>query len=122
MTHYFLYKHGPIADLGKWIEQYVIGEWSAGWQGKVKSKGWMSVRAAIAAIERNESLSVLLRDCIAFGGDVDTVATIALAAASCSDEYIQDLPRHLIDGLENGPFGREYLQQLDVQILSLVRG
>jgi ADP-ribosylglycohydrolase len=44
-------------------------------------------------------LSELLKDCIAFTGDVDTVATIALAAASCSEEITQDLPAHLIENL-----------------------
>jgi ADP-ribosylglycohydrolase len=46
-------------------------------------------------------------------------AAIALAAASCSDEIIQDLPAHLIAGLENGPYGRDYIIELDRQLMNV---
>lgn len=49
------------------------------------------------------------------------MGAIALAAASCSVEVVQDLPTHLIDGLENGTYGRDYLRQLDRQLMSLVQ-
>lgn len=120
-THYFLYRLGPKDHLGQFLEGQVPGPWSAPWVGKVGAKGWMSVRAAITAVVRNDRLSALLKDCIAFTGDVDTVATIALAAASCSDEYEQDLPAELIAGLENGPYGRDYLTALNERLLALVR-
>ncbi|HAJ63104.1 MAG TPA: ADP-ribosylglycohydrolase, partial [Cyanobacteria bacterium UBA8543] len=113
MSHYFIYKLGSKSELGKFLEEHVVGEWSNPWQGEVRSKGWMSVRAAITAVMRNDSLSELLKDCIAFTGDVDTVAAIALAAASCSDEITQDLPEHLITGLENDSYGRDYITALD---------
>jgi ADP-ribosylglycohydrolase len=119
MSHYFLYRLGPKAGLGDFLQSEVAGPWSAPWEGKVGSKGWMSVRAAITAVMRNQRLSDLLRDCIAFSGDVDTVATIALAAASCSAEYEQDLPENLVAMLENGPYGRDYLLELDRQLLAL---
>ena len=78
----------------------------------------MSVRAAITAVARNDTLSGLLVDCIAFTGDVDTVAAIALAAAACSREYEQDLPENLVLTLENGPFGRDYLVDLDRTLMA----
>jgi ADP-ribosylglycohydrolase len=119
MTHYFLYDLGPRQDLGRFIENMVPGQWSVPWMGTVKSKGWMSVRAAITAVQRNTSLARLLLDCVAFQGDVDTVATIALAAASCSQEYTNDLPGRLVAELENGPYGRDYLVELDRRLLAL---
>lgn len=120
MSHYFIYKLGLKRELGTFLENHVVGEWSKPWQGVVKSKGWMSVRAAITAVMRNDSLSELLKDCIAFTGDVDTVAAIALAAASCSEEITQDLPEHLIAGLENNPYGKDYIIALDRKLMSLV--
>ena len=33
-----------------------------------------------------------------------------------SGEIAQDLPRYLIEGLENGPFGRDYLVELDEKL------
>ena len=118
MSHYFLYHLGPKRVLGAFLEQHMPGEWSAPWRGKVKSKGWMSVRAAITTLTEQDRMSALLQACIDFSGDVDTVAAIALAAGSCSAEITQDLPEHLIFQLEAGPYGREYLIELDKQLFS----
>jgi enoyl reductase-like protein len=127
MSHYFIYRLGAKRKLGKFLESYVSREWSKPWEGNVKSKGWMSVRAAITAVMRNDSMSELLQDCIAFTGDVDTVAAMptagyayALAAGSCSEEISQDIPHHLVTDLENGAYGRDYLISLDKQLMSLV--
>jgi ADP-ribosyl-[dinitrogen reductase] hydrolase len=122
MSHYFIYGLGPKAQLGEFLETHVAGphRWSQPYKGKVKSKGWMSFQAAITAISRNDTMSSLLKDCIAFTGDVDTVATIALGAASHSREITQDLPQHLIDNLENGPYGQAYLLNLDDQLKYLI--
>jgi ADP-ribosyl-[dinitrogen reductase] hydrolase len=119
MTHYFLYNLGPKERLGEFLESQVPGPWAYPWVGKVGSKGWMSVRAAATAVTRNSSLKDLLIDCVSFSGDVDTVAAIALAAAACSAEYSKDLPQTLLETLENGPFGRDYLKRLDAQLLAI---
>src|SRR5262249_10524723 len=106
MSHYMIYSLGPKQKLGGFLQSQVPGQWAAPWEGKVGSQGWMSVRAAVTAVMRNDKLSELLKDCVAFTGDVDTVATVAMAAAACSGEYEQDLPEALVQGLENGPYGR----------------
>jgi len=118
MSHYFLYDRGPKAELGAWLEGNVMGHpWNEPWTGKVGAKGWMSVRAAVTAVMANESLTALLRDCIAFGGDVDTVATVALAAASNSREYTNDLADELTWGIEGGRYGRDHLVELDARLM-----
>jgi hypothetical protein len=123
MTHFFLYDRGSKRDLGAFLEEYVPGHrWGDGWSGSVGPKGWMSVRAAVGAVTAHDRLSDVLRASVAYTGDVDTVATIALAAASGSREVEQDLPRNLVDGLENGAYGRDYLKHLDAQILARVPG
>ena len=106
--------------MGRFLEAHVPGEWARPWQGKVKTKGWMSVRAALTALMASSCMSELLRDCIAFTGDVDTVAAIALAAGSCSVEIEHDLPENLVLQLENGSYGREYLLALDQRLLAPV--
>jgi ADP-ribosyl-[dinitrogen reductase] hydrolase len=88
-------------------------------RGKVGPDGLAAVRAAITALMAETSMSGLLRRCVDFGGDVDTVAAVALGAASCSPDYAQDLPTALHDGLENGPWGKDYLRELDSRLLSL---
>jgi ADP-ribosylglycohydrolase len=121
MAHYCIYRLGPRAEVGQFLEAYVPGEWTDPWRGKVGSKGWMSVQAAVTALVRNQRMTTLLHDCIEFGGDVDTVATIALAAGSCCAEMEQDLPDHLVAGLENGAYGRDYLVALDRQLMARVQ-
>jgi ADP-ribosyl-[dinitrogen reductase] hydrolase len=117
MSHYLLYELGPKNQLGEFLMKHVDGQWNVKWHGEVGPKGWMSVRAAITAVQENDSLSEILRAAIGFTGDVDTVATIALGSASCSAEVVDDLPRHLLDDLENGNFGRDYLMALDKSLL-----
>ncbi len=121
MTHYFLHRLGPKDDLGAFLEKHVAGHWTESWKGKVKAKGWMSVHAAVTAIRNSESMSGLLRACIAFSGDVDTVAAIALAAGAHCQEVDQDLPNNLVVTLENQKYGRDYLSAMDKQLLSFVR-
>jgi len=117
MAHYFRYRLGPAASLGEFLCAHVPGQWDVPWHGKVGPKGWMSVRAAITAVVGSHGLSEVLRRSVDFTGDVDTVAAIALAAGSCSDELEPDLPGHLVEGLENGPYGRDYLAALDQRLL-----
>jgi len=113
MTYFCVHKIGPKQWLPMFLENHVPGQWLLPWSGKVGERGLESVRAAVTALVRNWRLSDLLKDCIAFTGDVDTVATLALAAASCCIEYDQDLPPELVLKLENGPYGRDYLAALD---------
>jgi ADP-ribosyl-[dinitrogen reductase] hydrolase len=118
MTHYFLYNLGPKKELGTFLEEHVSGRWATPWTGTVKSQGWMSVQAAATALIRNDTMRNVLKTCIQFSGDVDTVAAIALAAGSCSPEIAQDIPAHLVDGLENGQYGRDYIRRLDTQLMA----
>lgn len=119
MAHYFIYEVGPKSQLGFFIEKYVPGDWCMQWKGFVSVKGIECVRAAITAVVESEKLSEVLRRCISFGGDVDTVAAIAMGPASCCKELEQDIPANLVDGLENGPFGREYIINLDKKLMAL---
>jgi ADP-ribosyl-[dinitrogen reductase] hydrolase len=122
-VHYCNFELGPVSDVGRWIDLQLrsnggLGGWARPWRGKVGARGWMSVRAALTAITTRSSLSQILRSCVAFTGDVDTVATVALAAASRSPQIIGDLPHVLLRDLENGPYGRGYLWDLDARLLS----
>ena len=116
-AHYFLYDLGSKDQLKDFLMTHTPPRiWEYPMPSKVKAKGWMSVRAAVTAIMRNDDLAALLQDCVNFRGDVDTVATIALGAASASREYDHNLPEILIEMLENGPFGRDYLMELDAKL------
>ncbi|TWP53316.1 ADP-ribosylglycohydrolase family protein [Lentzea tibetensis] len=120
-VHYCHHELGPFAETQNWVAGVLGAQWAKPWHGKVGSKGWMSVRAALTALTTGRSLSEILRTCVAYTGDVDTVATIALAAASRSAQVVQDLPDALVNDLEDGEFGRAYLVRLDDALLATVR-
>jgi ADP-ribosylglycohydrolase len=122
-SHYFLHRHGPRERLGRFLAAAVPGPgaWDEPWSGRVGAQGWMSVRAAVTAIQQHGSLSEILRASVAFTGDVDTVAAIAMGAASCAEDVEQDLPQALVDALEDGPYGRCYLQDLDERLTAVYR-
>ena len=116
-AHYFIYDVGPKADLAKWLEKTVPGyPWSTPWVGKVSTNGIECVRAAITAILGNDGLKSILKASVGFTGDTDTVAAIAVACASESKEIKQDLPDALINGLEDGQYGKKYLMELDEKL------
>jgi ADP-ribosylglycohydrolase len=120
MAHYFAHRVGATDGLAEFVSDHVPGDWARPWRGRVSMSGVDCVRAALTAVSTYRSLADLLRGCVAYGGDVDTVATIALAAASWSVDYTHDLPAVLIDGLEAGTYGRALLEDLDRQLAALV--
>ncbi|OJJ19169.1 hypothetical protein BKI52_20365 [marine bacterium AO1-C] len=118
-SHYCVYEVGDLADLGKFVESHVKGDWHTPYKEFVGQKGWMSVRAAFTAMQNHTNLSDMLKACIAFTGDVDTVATIALGACANLPSIENNLPDHLYQQLEAGNYGLEYLQQLNAKLLKL---
>ena len=116
-VHYCHHELGPLRDVTGWISDVTGVNWTRPWSGKVGPKGEMAVRAALTALAGE-----LLRRCVAFTGDVDTVATIALAAASRSSEVADDLPMALFKNLERGPYGFPYLYDLDRRLLAAMSG
>ena len=114
MCHYFCHDVGPRRDLAAFLNQHVpVQEWGEPYKGDIGAFGLDAVRAVLTAVTRNDTLPDLLIDCVEFGGDVDTVATIAMAAAAYAKDIDQSLPQTLWDGLENGEYGRDYLAELD---------
>lgn len=123
-VHYCHHRVGPLSEVARWIdgilpEDVGHGGWALPWSGKVGPQGWMSVRAALTVLSGGGGLARMLHAAVALTGDVDTVATIALAAASRSPEVTQDLPPVLWRDLENGEFGRDYLAALDERLLHI---
>jgi ADP-ribosyl-[dinitrogen reductase] hydrolase len=116
MTHFFVYGYGNRLDMASFVDAYVPGPWETPRTTPVGPKGVNAVHAAIQAVMMHDSLSGILKQCVDFGGDVDTVATIALGAASWCRTIKKDLPSHLVENLEDGPWGKGYLQKLDERV------
>jgi ADP-ribosylglycohydrolase len=114
MTHYCARRLGPKAELGSFLERVVPGHpWAAPKRDWITVEGLDCARAAVTVVREAASLKDALIRSIAPGGDVDTVAAIALFAGSLCRELDDDLPRELYEGLENGPFGLTYLDAMD---------
>lgn len=117
-VHYCHHDLGPVSEASAWIQRQLSTDWATPWRGKVGVTGEKCVRAALTALTTGSGLSEILRTCVAFEGDTDTVATIAIAAASRSGQIAHDLPEVLVENLENGTYGRDYLAALDTELLA----
>ena len=121
MGHFFTYQLGEKASLPDFLGQDLPGyDWHALWQGEVPCHGISTVQAALTAILSTDNHADLLRHCIAYTGDVDSVATIALAAASGSPAFTRNLTASLWSGLENAAFGRDALREIESRLLNAI--
>jgi ADP-ribosyl-[dinitrogen reductase] hydrolase len=118
LAHCCAYDVTSLEEMPDWIASRVEGGFGAPWVGEVGPKGWMSVRAAITAVRSARTLTDVLRASVDFGGDVDTVAAVAMSAASLSPRITDDLDPALYDGLEDGPYGKRYLAALEARLFA----
>jgi ADP-ribosylglycohydrolase len=123
MSHYFIYNCGPLKDIDEWLSGFdlittpILEPWDG---SKVEALAIPCVRAARTAIFNNKTLSGILKECVSYAGDTDTVACIALSIAANCKEIVNDLPECLYSGLENMSYGRDYLIDLDNKLKAAV--
>jgi len=116
MGHALLHEAAPVAALPRIVLARTGFALRADWRDEVACDAIETLHAVNTALQRHRGMAALLRDCAAFGGDVDTVGAIALGLASLAAEYANDLPQALHDGLEDGPYGRSWLRALDERL------
>jgi ADP-ribosyl-[dinitrogen reductase] hydrolase len=117
MFHHRYHRLGPKADLPAFLTKWLPGVYlDVAWKGKVNAPGLECVRAALTAFMLHNNMADVLKQCIAWTGDVDTVAAICMPTAAVCQETGNGLPQVLIDGLENGDYGRDYLIDIDHQL------
>jgi ADP-ribosylglycohydrolase len=117
-AHYFIHKIGPKACLTDYLHEHIPQ--LAGPYIRSAGVAQMSARATyylmLDGIRDNTSLAGIIRWAVDQGGDTDSIAAATVAVASCSDEFQNDIPQVLRDGLENGTYGRDYLIQVDSEL------
>jgi len=117
-SHFFLYEKGDKTQLLPFLKTHLNlnGVNLTNWNKPVGSKGLDSVSAAITAILKHNNFCDILKTCINYTGDVDTVAAVALGIASTSKHFVNNLPFYLYTGLENKNYGRDFLENLDKKL------
>ncbi|MDB2686814.1 ADP-ribosylglycohydrolase family protein [Mariniblastus sp.] len=122
ISHFFVYQLGEKQELPKYLKSRLPNhDWEQRWSGSVPCHGMSTVFAALTAILNTDSLGKLLEATIEYTGDVDSVATIALACASSSSSFQRDLPNVLIDDFEKSKFGMQYLIATDCKLLEKLK-
>jgi ADP-ribosyl-[dinitrogen reductase] hydrolase len=117
MIHHQAYGLGAVSELPEFLAKHVPNvDWRRPNRSRTGSKGEEIARTALAVLLDSGGLREVLLRAVAIGGDTDTVAVIAMAAASVSPTFERDLPNGLIEALEDGAFGRTYIAGLDAQL------
>ncbi|WP_291727067.1 ADP-ribosylglycohydrolase family protein [Bernardetia sp.] len=118
-SHFFIYDKGKISELLIYLSDILDYEWKANWQGEVRVEAIETVEAVLTILTKESNLKSMLKKSVDFGGDVDTVASLALAIGKMNKNVENNLPSFLYDELENGNFGRDYIKKIDKELYQL---
>lgn len=120
-SHYAIYESGPFSELREWLEGVLdkpVLEWM---NRKVVEPelGLATARAVVTLLEREDTLLGIARTCLTWGGDTDSVLSIAWGIASARMK--EDLPAFFYDELEGGLYGKVYLESLGKVLMQKVK-
>ncbi|WP_444915373.1 ADP-ribosylglycohydrolase family protein [Microbulbifer sp. TRSA007] len=118
MAHLLIYQKSTLIELPKLIEKKLNLKLIGNWSGKVNCDALETLAAVNIALQSNRDFLGLLKTCIDFGGDTDSVAAIACGLAALTREYDLELPFSLLSGLENSTYGYQYLIELDKKLVN----
>ncbi len=108
---YWLYSQlsasGP--NVKEFLNECMLGEHP----GKTTMFASSATKLMLYSIPKYNKLTDIFTECLSTGGDTDSSMAIITSIASMSDEYENDIPQSLLDNLENGEYGREYLEWID---------
>ncbi len=117
-AHYFIYRIGPRKDILLWLLSQVDGFGLIGYPNlhKTTMDAHSPVENMLVLLMQYTSIRQIIQKAVELGGDTDSCAAIAVAVASCSDDFDWDVPTILIDGLEKGQFGEDFLKSMDLSL------
>lgn len=119
MFHFCYYQEGTLGELGDFLAKWLPGtDWTVGTAPRGEPTGGVpTVQKAIGVLLRCQSLADAIQMSVALGGDTDTVAAIVAPSAAVCTEVRNAVPPFLLDKLENGTYGRDYLVEQDRLLL-----
>lgn len=137
MSHYAMHEEGSMSykNLSQYLHHYLEEDiqrlydngltdegFKEGWCERVAGEevGIITTFAVFELLTSCDSLLSILRKTIEWGGDTDSVASIALGIASCrrEEEFTDDLPEWMVHGLETGKkYGVEFLNMTSNKLM-----
>lgn len=117
MTHYFLYQNGKKDNLTNYINETLQTNYQDNKTTRTECNAKDTIEAILTVIKNSNSYFEILDKSIKLGGDTDSVASIALGVVSFSKEFDKKLPNFLLEELENDTYGREYMENLNNNLM-----
>lgn len=119
-THY-LHHGGRLEFLPFFLDKHIGANWASPKNGLTDDphNGLKIVSQGLNALGRTNSFSEVLLAGVSQTrvADTDTICAIAMAISSRRAEIKDDIPGVLRRELENGPYGANYLKNIDAQLL-----
>lgn len=119
MSHYALHVDEPLANVRLWLGRQMTRAKiiDAPFRDRVEAPqvGWKTAMAVLALVEGEATLLDIARRTIERGGDTDSVLAIAWGIASA--RMHEPLPEFFARDLERGPFGRDFLERLGIELM-----
>lgn len=119
-AHFFLYKKGSKNELAFYLGEQLSISSNFQKQSTIKMEALPIVNTVISLVTQHEKMTTCLLEAVDLGGDTDTVASLALALLSLSDEVINDLPQWLYNDFDGGAYGKKYLIHLDKMLFEKI--
>lgn len=119
-TH-FLHHGGKPEYMSRFIARQLGEGWNGAENGltDIPDNGLRIVNQVFSALSGQSRLSDVLMAGMsqAQNADTDTICALGMAIGSRQRGMVNDLPRNLLDELENGTYGKDYLKHIDRQLL-----
>jgi len=123
MSHFAIYYNEPLSKAREFFQDKLSmsdrSEHLAPWPGGPvvgPGVGMATARAVMTLISTETTLLGIARKAIEWGGDVDSVLSIAWGIASARMDGAE-LPPFFEGGLEDGAYGRDFLRDLGAKLM-----
>lgn len=119
MSNYFLYDRGPKDELLDYLKSHFPEyPFEKEWTKPVPCHGISTALAVFTVIMSTNSLNETMIKSVSFGGDTDSVASIACGIQECNKNHISDFKQKLLDTCEQGNYGLDYCEKIENKLLS----
>lgn len=117
MAHYMIYNLGEKKDLPDFLSSHFPEyDFKSTWNCRVPCHGISTVLAVNTVIQQTDSMLDTFIKSVAFGGDTDSVASIAGGIQDLYLNKVDDIPQKLIDDAENTNYGLDYCLDLEKKL------